>query len=330
MVKQRRKPHNKTGIDRIHELKYPANDAWASYVCLNCGSLNLIHVGDHLLSPDDTYEHATWICSKCGFVHSKDSSLPAKWKNWNEQFLTNGEPTVENFWRTFFKFSTYSPEVYWKQCNVCGRILPYFYFAKHIGWGPLEKQMECRACKASINALLNPKRTTEQHRESSARRRFADMLIPNNQEKFDLQKLFKDFNNRCFKTKKILDINDPSSYAVDHILPQKFLWPLTQNNACLLSTEANANKRDTWPSKFYSPKELIELAQITGADLALLSSPKPIYNTNIDVNKAVDRFLTVRNSNDDMVKRIDEVKHILESYDLIDKLDPKHKSILGY
>ena len=63
-----------------------------------------------------------------------------------------------------------SVEAYWKQCNTCGRILPGRAFSGHAGWGPLEKQMECRSCKAVINTNLNPKRTKEQLHESSARR----------------------------------------------------------------------------------------------------------------------------------------------------------------
>lgn len=325
----RRKVINKTGIDRI-PLEHNANDAWIVYSCVNCGSINYVHVGNHLVDPKVAYDTAQWACEKCGFVHSKYANLPSTWKNWNEDFLINGELTVERFWQTFFKLCTENPNAYWKQCNVCGRILPSAYFSKHSGFGPLEKQLECRACKAAINAKLNPRRTAEQHRESSARRRVADMLIEGERQKIDLEDIFKRFHSRCFKTGKLLDINDSSSYAIDHILPQKYLWPLTPQNACLLSAEANANKRDMWPSQFYTLKELVELANITGANIELLTSKNPVYNTNIDVNGGVDRYLTVRNNNDDMHKRIEEVKHVLESYNLVDKLDDRHKSILGY
>jgi hypothetical protein len=59
----------------------------------------------------------------------------------------------------------------------------------------------------------------------------------------------------------------------------------------VISTESNNNKRDKWPSEFYTNNELIELAKITGADLGLLSSKTPIVNTDINVGKCVDRYL---------------------------------------
>ena len=93
----------------------------------------------------------------------------------------------------------------------------------------------------------------------------------------------------------------------------------------------NENKRDRWPSEFYTPQELVELARITGADLQLLSSPVPIQNTAVtseNVNRAVDRYLAVRNSTD-LPKRIAEIKKVLEDYNLIELLDAQHKAILG-
>ena len=329
MIKQRRKPVNKTGIDRI-PLTYNASDAWVAYICVNCKKINYVHIGEHLISPKETYENAHWTCSHCGFVHSKDSDLPSKWSNWNEDLLINEQMTVQRFWKAFFTSCTGKPEFFWKQCNVCGRILPNSYFSRHAGWGPLEKQMECKACKGAINAKLNPKRTAEQLRESGIRRRIADMFIVGENERVDIDALFDRFGGKCFKSGRPLEKEDSSSWAIDHILPQKYLWPLTTKNACLLSTEENSNKRDKWPNEFYTNVELVKLAKITGADLGLLTSEVPVINTNIDVNGGVDRYLKVRNSNVDMNKRIEEIRSVLESYNLVDKLDAQHKSILGY
>ena len=97
----------------------------------------------------------------------------------------------------------------------------------------------------------------------------------------------------------------------------------------MLSSEANSNKRDRWPSEFYTPQELVELAKITGADLSLLSSPVPIINTHINVNRGVDRYLNVRNSNADIPKRIIELKKVIRQYSLEGLLDDEHRSILG-
>jgi hypothetical protein len=75
----------------------------------------------------------------------------------------------------------------------------------------------------------------------------------------------------------------------------------------LLTKSPNQKKRDKWPSKFYTNSELVELAKITGANIALISSKKPIMNRNIDVNKGVERYLQVREKSD-LPKRIKEIK----------------------
>jgi CRISPR/Cas system Type II protein with McrA/HNH and RuvC-like nuclease domain len=119
----------------------------------------------------------------------------------------------------------------------------------------------------------------------------------------------------------VLDINNRKTWAIDHILPSKYLYPLTVSNAALLSKEANDNKRDQLPSKYYTNNELIELAKITGADLTLLTNKHPIINPHIDVNKCVSRFLTVREKSN--------LNKLLVSYDLINKLSPENKKLLG-
>ena len=83
-----------------------------------------------------------------------------------------------------------------------------------------------------------------------------------------------------------------------------------------------------WPSKFYTNNELIELAKITGANLELLSSPKPIINRNIDVNNGVYKYLQVRETSD-LPKRIKEIKKILEVYQLTNNLSDENKQLLG-
>jgi CRISPR/Cas system Type II protein with McrA/HNH and RuvC-like nuclease domain len=189
--------------------------------------------------------------------------------------------------------------------------------------------MECRGCKGAINAILNPQRTSQQLFESSVRRRIGDMLLQDKNEVISINNLFERFDHRCFKTKEHLDIKDRGSWAIDHILPSKYLYPLTVANAALLSKEANDNKRDRWPSEFYKNNELVKLAKITGADLNLLSSKEPIINPNIDVDACVTRALSVREQSN-LWKRISELKKMLISYGLIDKLSDKNKRLLGY
>lgn len=330
----RRKTKNRTGIKRLQDVT--ANDAWASFVCIRCGQLNFVRVGSKLLDPNEVYETALWKCQKCNFIHSKSSDLPEKnisgkklpFGSWGKKVTSHTSIAAQRFWKAFFTIASENSHSYWKQCNTCGRIMPESAFSGHQGWGPLEKQMECRSCKAVINANLNPKRTKEQLHESSVRRRIGDLLFPGEEKNINLQDLFNRFESKCFKTGKVLDIKDRKSWAIDHILPSKFFYPLTVSNAALLSREANENKRDNWPSKFYSNNQLKQLAIITGANLSLISSKKPIVNPDIDVDTAVSRLLSVRGATD-LSRRIEEIKQVLKTQGLTDRLSEQNKKMLG-
>ncbi len=321
----RRKIVNKTGIARVEGIPY--HDAWVAYKCVRCKEMNYINIGQELLTPQEAVDNAVWKCEHCGFIHSKETDLP--FENWEEEYNTSDSKTALRFWEGFFRIATENQESYWKQCNVCTRILPNHAFSKHIGWGPLEKQMECRSCKGAINAVLNPRRSKEQLHESSVRRRIADLFIEEENEAIDLQELFNRFDSKCFKTKEPLDINERKTWTIDHIMPSKFLYPLRIENAALLSRNANENKRDMWPSKFYTNNELLELARITGANIDLISSKQPIMNHKIDVNRGVERFLQVREKSD-LPKRIREIKKILLVYELVPSLTDENKKLLGF
>lgn len=321
----RRKSVNQTGISRIEGIPY--HDAWVGYQCVNCEETNNIQIGQNLLDPTEAYDTCTWECEFCGFIHSKESDLP--FENWEDDFKSSESITSERFWQGFFRIATEHPESYWKQCNVCSRIMPFQAFSKHSKWGPLERQMECRGCKGAINAVLNPKRTKQQLHESSVRRRIADLFLAGENEFIDIEELFKRFDNKCFKTKKVLDIKDRGSWHIDHIVPSKWLYPLKIENAALLSTEANSAKKAKWPSKFFTNNELIELARITGGNLKLFTAENPIINKSIDVNRGVERYLQVREKSD-LPKRIKEIKKILLFYKLVDNLSDENKKLLGF
>lgn len=331
----RRKTKNRTNIKRLPGL--PVHDAWISFICIKCSHVNFFHLGDKLLSPAEAYDNALWKCEKCKFVHSKSSDLPTKspagkklpFNDWGDKARLHNSVAAQRFWKSFFAVATEYPSSYWKRCNTCGRILPASAFSGHKGWGPLEKQMECRSCKAVINANLNPKRTKEQLHESAVRRRIGDLLFPGEEKNINLEDLFNRFNGKCFKTGKVLDIKDRKSWAIDHILPSKYFYPLTRENAALLSRDANENKRDKWPSHFYTNNELKRLAIITGADLSLISNKKPIVNKNIDVDAAVTRLLSVREATD-LSRRIEEIKKVLQSNGLSDRLSKKNRQMLGF
>lgn len=171
----RRKTRHKTGLRRIKGIGTKVHNAWVGYVCLSCKTPNYLSVGDKLLEPIETYYTAKWKCGNCGYIHSKDSPLP--FKNWPSEYIDPSSIKCQRFWKAFFRISTESKESYFKQCNACGRILPFNAFDKHSVWGPLERQMECRSCKGAINAYLNPKRTKQQLLESNIKRRVADLLL---------------------------------------------------------------------------------------------------------------------------------------------------------
>lgn len=321
----RRRTKHRTGIPRIAGI--PVHDAWVCFVCVKCGEANHLRIGRELLTPQQAFETAEWVCQECGFLHSRETDLP--FRRWPKNTTTAKRIAAQRFWQAFFRTATEHPESYCKQCNACGRILPFLAFSRHRGWGPLERQMECRSCKAVINARLNPKRSKEQLHEASMRRRVAEMLLEGENERIDLKELFRRFGSRCFKTRKNLNFKDRRSWAIDHILPSKYLCPLTMSNAALLSREANENKRDRWPSEFYTNSELIRLARMTGADLSLLSSKNPILNPKIDINACVRRALQVR-EHSNLRKRIIQLKQFLGNYGLIEGLSADNKRLLGF
>lgn len=331
----RRKTQNKTNIARIPGIT--VHEALASYICVRCEDLNFVNVGTKTLTPAEAYESQSWECKHCGFMHSKASPLPLKNKSgkklpfasWDPELTTEGSLATERFWKSFFTISTEAREAYWKQCNTCGRKLPSRAFSGHSGWGPLEKQMECRSCKAVINTNLNPKRTKEQLHESAVRRRTAELLLAGENERLNFDELFKRFGSKCFKTGKPLSLKERKTWAIDHMLPSRWLYPLSIKNAVLLSKEANDNKRDKWPSEFYTNDELKKLAIITGTSLELLSRKTPVVNEQIDVDACVSRMLTMRKATD-ITKRLKELKKLLADYGLVQNLSEENKKLLGY
>jgi hypothetical protein len=319
----RRKTTNQTGIQRLEGIPY--HDAWIFYACVKCRRGNWIQAGQNLSEFREGLDSARWVCEHCGFLHSSNSPLP--FPNWPAAERRPRAQGTQRFWQAFFRNAT-EPAAYWKQCNTCGRVLPLEAFSRHHGWGPLERQMECRACKGAINAILNPQRTAEQLHEGSFRRRVGDMLLKGENQRISHAELFERFHARCFKTGQALDIHDRKGWAIDHILPSRYLYPLTVENAALLSREANDNKRDRWPSEYYTNSELIRLAGITGGDLSLFTSPTPHFNTSIDVNACVARTLKVRERSN-LQKRIGNLKKFLQEMGLIDRLTLENRRLLG-
>lgn len=320
----RRQTKNRTGIPRIEDLR--ANDAWVGFSCIKCARVTTISVGNSLVAPAAAFESATWRCARCKYMHHSGAALP--FRTWPKRIRAGGTPQALNFWLGFFRIHTESSAAYWKQCNVCARVQPHNAFSKHSGWGPLERQMECRACKGAINAVLNPKRTKQQLFESGSRRRAAELLIERENEPIDLRELFDRFDGKCFKTGRKLSVRKRNTWEVDHILPATYLYPMRKENACLLSSDANQNKKSQWPSAFFTANELVHLAKLTGANLELISRKAPVVNPRIDVNACVDRFLKMREKAN-VAKRVAELKSLLAARGLGRKLSQANRALLG-
>ncbi len=134
-------------------------------------------------------------------------------------------------------------------------------------------QLECKACKKFyVNAALNHRRNSTQHREDSLRRRAIEVLVrklldqkwiyhefrQERDEEFD-KYIWERFGKECFKCGESLQ--SPSEMDLDHTMPLAALWPLDEHATCLCS-DCNSRKSDQYPVDFYTKKELNELAEL--------------------------------------------------------------------
>lgn len=323
---------NKTGFANKEGINH--KEAWVCFPCINCGATVKVRIGLSLPTLEEAMENCEWVCPNCGYGHSILSDIPDSMDNFPEEWRSAEDPHCQGFWTAFFRMATKDVMSYWKYCSKCGRLLPVSSFDLHndkpgsSSWKPLNRQAECKACKAAINANLNKMRTKEQLFEGTINRRLGDLLSTTD-EKADPKEVFKRFGGKCFKTGIPLDYNDRSSWHIDHIMPSKYFWPLTTENAALLSSEANEAKSGKWPSEVYTDKQLVALSKITGAPLELISSKEPVYNTDIDPNKAVDRLFNNVRERSHLPKLVEGLKMILKKHDLVQALTIENQKLLG-
>lgn len=138
-------------------------------------------------------------------------------------------------------------------------------------------QNECVACKKfEINDHFNPIRTSDQLHESSTLTRERKRLLRDGDvlERFKERVtkegfrtfVWKRFNKKCFKCDTPVGVDE---YHLDHTRPLAYLWPLDEYATCLCS-DCNNNKKDSFPSEFYSPEQLKMLSTIVGLPLVAL------------------------------------------------------------
>lgn len=328
----RRSTVNKTGFANKEGVNH--KEAWVCFPCLNCGATVKANIGLSLPTLEEAMGNCVWLCPECGYEHSILSDIPDSMDNFPEEWRSSDDPHCQGFWTAFFRMQTKDVFSYWKHCSKCGRLLPVSCFDLHndkpgsTAWKPLNRQAECKACKAAINANLNSLRTHEQLFEGTINRRIGDLLSATD-NKANPKEVFELFGGKCFKTGKKLDYNKRGTWHIDHIMPSKYLWPLTKENAALLSNEANEAKSGKWPSEFYTDKELVELSKLTGAPLEFISSKEPIINPDVDPNKAVDKLFNNVREDSHLQKLIQGLKKVLIDFDLVRALTIQNQKLLG-
>ena len=124
--------------------------------------------------------NAVWRVFEC-FSPGCDQLMKVS-EDWIEEQRANGVSVPSMFQVRFPEHRGRSVEraARWKYCRVCEWLQPLDNFHKHKPRGRSFRsghQLECRVCKNTrINPDLNPKRTSDQHREASQRRRLYSLI----------------------------------------------------------------------------------------------------------------------------------------------------------
>lgn len=248
----RRVSKNKTGLIGTGKVNYQL--VYRVFNCLNPGCQYFFAVPeDHLDFTD--IENVKIICPECNFSH--DISIDGSYRS-----------------GYFAKFLEGTPR--WKYCRVCENLKPLTAFDRHSRM-PSDHQMECKTCKWVINSILNPKRTRDQLREGGEGRRLLEVFRGEEKDKVNEEEIRKVFSNKCFMCGFDLSLANRGQYHIDHVLPAKYLWRL-EDAVALLCRKCNLEKRDKWPSTFYSDQQLKDLSLRTGMPYEILSSSKPKIN----------------------------------------------------
>jgi len=264
-MSRRRPTKNITGIQGTGQVGYA--EVWRVFECYRPGCDALLKISESEIERlSQAGEQVILTCPQCGFA--------------------NDRSVIERAAR-------------WKYCRVCEWLQPLENFHKHRPNSASfrsGRQLECKICKnLRINPLLNPLRTTDQHRESAERRRLY-VLLSGETEKIDGRAVFDRFGGRCFNCDRLLTytVRGARGYNLDHTLPARLLWPLSTSSATLLCDECNNAKHDQWPAIFYQEtSKLKRLAVLTGIPHEILSGPPQVNPEAIERLRAnIDEFLT--------------------------------------
>lgn len=298
----RRIPKHKTGLIGTGTVNY--QQVYRVFQCFNPKCKNFIEI----LEQDIDFENIEknkFICPKCKFSH--DISLDAS--------------HVEGY---FEKFLNNMPQ--WKYCRICENIKPLASFDRHKRM-PSDHQMECKTCKWQINSILNPLRTKDQLREGSEGRRLLEIFRGQEKIKTNEKQIKNDFNNKCFKCGIDLSMAKRGEYHIDHVLPAKYLWRLEDGTA-LLCRSCNLEKREKWPSEFYSLSQLKDLSLRIGIPFKLLASKKPKVNPSAlkKVKENIDDIYKELASRPREMKKLRNIILEIEGIDVLDFLKKYNKN----
>ena len=225
---------------------------------------------------DEVSEFFEIPCPRCGMIHKYGDET----KFYDYQLMNIEENSVLRKGQFAILHDNYVDEAEeFKYCIICCALKPLDHFDRHAS-RKSKRQGECRLCKALYNELKNPTRTTDQHREAAQKRRLYVELTGG--DKIDSTEIYERFSYKCFKCGHDLsqDIQAKSVQRggnLDHTLPVKFLWPLTNHNATLLCQRHNGEKAEKWPSEFYTNQEIKRLVTLTGIPYDTMAGD-PHYN----------------------------------------------------
>jgi hypothetical protein len=254
----------KVGQNRPQHVDRMGDVLFKGFQCLNSVCTNMIFVPVH-----DVFGEFDITCPSCGFRFGKEEDS----KFFDYRLLDTRSKEVLKTGEFAVPHDAYIAEAQeYKYCLLCNAMKPAHLFDVHRSRRS-KRQGECNLCKGFYNAIKNPTRLTEQHREAANKRRLYVEI--GGSAKLDAKMVLQRFQSKCFKCGK--DIADISEGNIDHTLPVVYLWPATTENSTLLCKKHNGEKSGKWPSEYYSDRELRKLALKTGIPLETLKE-KPHYN----------------------------------------------------
>jgi hypothetical protein len=185
-------------------------------------------------------------------------------------------------------------------------------------------QPYCKESKKEYqNGPGNKLRSSQQLFEGSlgSRTRGLTTALYLNDNKPSIDEIFKKFNGKCFATDKVLDINDRSSFEIDHFMPASGYHPLNSNTAVLLSPEANQRKKDHHPYKFYGPEKFKKLCELLDydvdniKDVNYILNDEVLFNFNKNFEKIMGEWYKINRD------KISFKKYLIKEKNRIKKLD---------